>query len=184
MFERPIFSIGITTLQLNGLDNDLICEQIKIHQEGKGDMSKRDMNINHSCLTQLNNIVLKNAQNIVDGLAQDKNIKANLKKVWGNHNFNHNICTPHTHRDSFLSAVYYSKSTDGKIHFYSPWTDAILSHLPFNVDPKEFNEYNSSFYEINVKTGMLVLFPAHLPHFVPISKEERFSIAYDIICED
>ena len=88
-------------------------------------MSKRDMNINHSCLTQLNNIVLKNAQNIVDGLAQDKNIKANLKKVWGNHNFNHNICTPHTHRDSFLSAVYYSKSTDGKIHFYSPWTDAI-----------------------------------------------------------
>ena len=91
MFERPIFSIGITTLQLNGLDDDLICEQIKIHQEGKGDMSKRDMNINHSCLTQLNNIVLKNAQNIVDGLAQDKNIKANLKKVWGNHNFNHSL---------------------------------------------------------------------------------------------
>ena len=46
--------------------------------------------------------------------------------------------------------------------------------------PKQFNEYNSSYYELYVKTGMLVIFPAHLPHFVPVSKDDRCSIAYDI----
>jgi len=184
MFEQSIFSIGITTLQLNGLDNNLLCEQIKIHQSGKNIHSERDMNVNNSCLNQLNSIVTEHTQKIVDGLSQNKNVKVNLKRVWGNYNFNHNICTPHTHRDSFLSAVYYPKSTDAKIHFYSPWTDAILSHLPFDIPPKQFNQYNSSFYEVNVKTGMLVIFPAHLPHFVPISKEERFSIAYDIGCKN
>lgn len=176
IFNKRIFSIGISTLQLNGLDNDQLCEQIKLCHNGSDDL-KRDLGLTNPHLNNLNDIVLEQCQKILDGITE--NLKVKLKRVWGNHNLNSDICIPHTHRDSFLSAVYYPKSTDGKIHFYSPWTDAILSHVPINKT-KEFNEYNSSYYELPVKTGYLVIFPAHLSHFVPISESERYSIAYDV----
>ena len=173
MFTRNIFSIGITTLQLTNLDNNYLCEEIK-------KLKTRDnKDLKDPCLNLLSGIVLEKSTNILENNLQNTSAKVYLKRVWGNHNFNSDICIPHTHRHSFLSAVYYPKATDAKIHFYSPWTDALLSHVPTDK-PKEFNEYNSSYYELNVKTGMLVIFPAHLPHFVPVSKDDRYSIAYDI----
>jgi hypothetical protein len=180
MFSERIFSIGISKFKLNGLDNETLCEQVKLCQNGEDEKFRRDMGLDNYSLKQLNSIVIEQSQKILDGIANsDLKIKTTLKRVWGNHNLNSDICIPHAHRDSFLSAVYYPKSIDGRIHFYCPWADGILSHIPIET-AKEFNEYNSSYYELQVETGWLILFPAHLCHFVPVSKEERFSIVYDI----
>ena len=179
MFTRNIFSISITTLQLTNLDNTLLCEEIKNLQNRENKDLKRFMDLNNPCLNLLNGMILEQSKNILENNLQNTSAEVYLKRVWGNHNFNSDICIPHTHRHSFLSAVYYPKATDAKIHFYSPWTDALLSQVPTD-EPKEFNEYNSSYYELYVKTGMLVIFPAHLPHFVPVSTDDRYSIAYDI----
>ena len=175
MFNERIFSIGITVAQLNNIENNLLCEQIKNHNNGREEL-KRDLNLNNAELLHLNNVVLTQSQKILDGLAEG--LKVKLKRVWGNHNFNSDICIPHTHRDSFLSAVYYPKSTDGRIQFYSPFTDAILSHVPVVAD--KYHEFNSSQHTVYPKTGWLILFPANLLHVVLPSKEERHSIVYDI----
>ena len=81
----------------------------------------------------------------------------------------------YVHRESFLSAVYYPKSTDGRIQFYSPFTDAILSHVPVIAD--KYHGVQTLTYSIS-KTDILILFPANL--YVVWSKEERHSIVYDI----
>ena len=111
-------------------------------------------------------------------MTSNPNVEVYLQRVWGNHNVNEDICIPHVHRESFLSAVYYPKSTDGRIQFYSPFTDAILSHVPVIAD--KYNEFNSSQHTLYPKTGWLILFPANLLHVVLPSKEERYSIVYDI----
>ena len=181
MFSERIFSIGISKFQLDVLDNHGLCEEIKQCQDGENEKFKRDMGLQNPCLEQLNSIVQEQSQKILDGIVGNPlaNVSIELKRVWGNHNLNSDICIPHAHRDSFLSAVYYPKSTDGRIHFYCPWADGILSHVPI-ATAEQYNEYNSSYYELQVKTGWLVLFPAHLCHFVPFSNQERFSIVYDI----
>lgn len=179
MFTRNIFSIGITTLQLTNLDNDYLYEEVKKLQNRDNKELIRFMDLNSPCLNLLNAIVLEKSKSILEDSLLNTSAEVYIKRAWGNHNFNSDICIPHTHRNSFLSAVYYPKATDAKIHFYSPWADTLLSHVPTD-NPKQFNEYNSSYYELYLKTGMLVIFPAHLPHFVPVSKDDRCSIAYDI----
>ena len=103
--------------------------------------------------------------------------------MWVNQDLNTDISTTHTHRDSFLSVIYYPKSTDGKIHFYIPSADVYLSHVPI-YKCKEYNEYNSTFWEFDVKTGYLLIFNSMLPHAALPSKEERVSIVYDIVVNE
>ena len=64
------------------------------------------------------------------------------------------------------------------LQFHSPFTDALLSHIPTIAD--NYHEFNSVFYDIYPKTGWLILFPGSLVHNVLPSKEERHSIVYNI----
>ena len=178
LFNRRIFSIGISTFELLNIDNDFLCDHVsKICKEKKGEFFKTELDIKTDCIKNLNDIVIEESQKILDGMIENGLVY--IKRIWGNHNLNDLISAPHSHRDSFLSAVYYPKSTDGKIHFYSPWSDGLLAHVPYG-DVKNHNEFNSSFYELDVKTGWLVIFPGNLCHFVTKSNNDRYSIAYDI----
>ena len=179
MFDRLLFGIGITILQLDGMDNDGLCDfSRKITQE-----EDRHVNKNHPTLKSLNSVVMQESQKILDGLIANPditNVKTDIERIWVNNNFNKDITIPHAHRDSFLSAVYYPKSTDGKLFFYSPFSDSFLAHVPIKK-AKEYHAFNSTYFEFEVKTGWLVLFNSMLPHYVPpFSDEERISIVYDI----
>ena len=178
MFNRTLFSIGLTTLQLEGIDNDLLCKYVKRN------IDKNNRHVKHEdCeLSLLNQIVLNETQKILDGIISNSeitNIKTNIKRVWVNHNLNEDISTTHAHRDSFLSAVYYPKSTDGKIQFYIPYSEAFLAHVPIH-QAKEYHEYNSTYWKFEVKTGWLLIFNSMLPHVALKSIDERISIVYDI----
>lgn len=184
MFTERIFSIGISKFQLGRMDNDLLSDQVRYYCTNPNSKSvdKKDMGLDNPNLQQLNEIVLNQSQQILDGMISNSNVtnvKCYLQKVWGNHNINEDICIPHTHRESFLSAVYYPKSTDGRIHFHSPWTDSILSQIP-TLPAETYHEFNSTYYELHPRTGWLIFFPSNLIHFVPPSKDERISIVYDV----
>jgi uncharacterized protein (TIGR02466 family) len=180
MFNERIFSVGITKFQINNFDNQTLCKQVEYFCTNPHNktVNKRDMGLDNPHLIELNKVVLQQSQLILNGLTSNPNVEVYLQRVWGNHNVNENICSPHVHRESFLSAVYYPKSTDGRIQFYSPFTDAILSHVPVVAD--KYHEFNSSQHTVYPKTGWLILFPANLLHVVLPSKEERHSIVYDI----
>ena len=178
MFNRRIFSIGISTFELSNIDNDYLCNHVyDITKKEEGVLYKRELDIKTKCIEKLNNIVIEESQKILDDMTTNASVY--IKRVWGNHNLNDDISKPHSHRDSFLSVVYYPKSTDGKIHFYNSWSDGLLAHVPIEA-LKNLNEFSSSYFELNVKTGWLILFPGSLCHFVTKSKDDRYSIAYDI----
>lgn len=187
MFAERLFSIGITKLALNsveGIDNNVLNEIVKnsISNPHNYSNAKRSIDLNNPNLSRLNQIVLETSQGILNQIISNPDIdtfRVCLQKAWGNINTNDDISIPHTHRESFLSAVYYPQSTDGKIYFQSPWTDHFLSHVP-GFHAREFNEFNSTYHILNPKTGWLIFFPASLIHFVPPSKEERSSIVYNI----
>ena len=171
-----MFSVGFSAFNLTEIDNDAICNEILLN---------KDVNLNSKVIQGLNSIVIKNSQQILNGIISNPeitNTKIDLKRAWGNHNMDPAICIPHVHRDSLLSAVYYPKANDTTINFHSPWTDYMLSHLPIDVltPSTDFNEFNSSFYSLPVQTGMLVIFFSHILHSVPYTNKERFSLAYDI----
>lgn len=182
MFNETIFGIGISKFNLTGIDNERICEEVKYYSTNPNNnpISKRSIKNNNQYFSKLNKVVLEQSQNILSGITSNPNLKAIFKRMWGNHNLNDDICHPHTHRDSFLSAVYYPKSTDGRLQFYCPWMDSMLAHISVHNITESFNQYNSTHYEVVVKTGDLVIFPAMLPHMVIPTNNERFSVAYDI----
>ena len=184
MFTERIFSIGISKFIFDGMDNDLLSDQVKYYCSNPNNKlrHRRDMGLDNPHLQKLNQMVLNQSQHILNGIISNSNVtnvKCYLQKVWGNHNINESISVPHTHRESFLSVVYYPKSTDGKIHFHSPWTDSMLAHVP-GLSSEVYHEYNSNYYELHPRTGWLIFFPSSLIHCVPPSKEERISIAYDV----
>jgi len=198
MFNETLFSIGITRLKIDGLNNhelsNLVVENCKTgHVDDKirttqdvitnALYSERGITLDaHPELTKLNNTILEQTQIILDGIIsnpQVNNVTTYIKRIWGNKNVNKDISLPHAHRDSFLSAVYYPVSEDGIIHFYSPFSDAFLAQVPIGLST-EYNQYNSSYYEFPVQTGQLVIFPSMLCHYVPATEKKRMSIAYDI----
>jgi len=182
MFTRTLFSIGVSTLKLKGMDNDPLCEYVKQNVNNK-DRQVQKTDVELSCL---NSIVLEQTQKILDKIISNPNVnnlKTKIKRVWVNHNLNKDISVTHAHRDSFLSVVYYPKSEDGRIHFYVPFADSFLSHVPVH-HALEYNEYNSSSWNIEVKTGSLIIFNSILPHCALPSNKERMSIVYDIVVEE
>ena len=182
MYNNILFSIGLKTLELKGMDNDSLCKYVKANI-GK---QNRHVNPDDVELSKLNSIVLQETQKILDGTISNpdvNNLKTQIKRVWVNQDLNTDISTTHTHRDSFLSVVYYTKSIDGKIHFYIPSADVYLSHVPIHK-AKEYNEYNSTFWEFDVKTGYLLIFNSMLPHAALPSNQERVSIVYDIVVNE
>ena len=184
MFSERIFSIGISKFKLKGLDNETLCEQVRHYSTNPENKihGQRDMKVDNPYLTSLTDVVMAESQKITDSILANPSIKLTCfaKRVWGNHNYNCDICIPHVHRDSFLSAVYYPKaSEDSRLHFQSPFTDALLAQIPI-LASETYDEFNSAYHQINAETGMLVIFPANLLHFVPPTKGERYSIVYDI----
>jgi uncharacterized protein (TIGR02466 family) len=83
----------------------------------------------------------------------------------------------HYHPNSFISGVFYiNASGDGdKIMF------AKEKHDHFDIEPGEYNVYNSNTWWIGVGTGTLILFPSHITHSVPNTESDstRISLAFN-----
>lgn len=173
MFNTLLFGIGISQFQLETIDNQKILNLVRI----KKSQDIRDLECFDENFSELNSIVIKRCQEILDLTA--KGHTASIKKMWCNHNINKDIDTPHNHRNSFLSCVYYPLSTDGVIQFYSPFSDYFMSHIP-NSSVEELNCYNASYFNLPVHTGDLIIFNSMLYHRALAGFDERISIAYDV----
>ena len=107
MYNNTLFSIGLATLELKGMDNDILCNYVK---ENIG-RQNRHVNSDDAELSKLNAIVLQQTQKILDGTISNpdvNNLETQIKRVWVNQDLNTDISTTHTHRDSFLSVIYLS----------------------------------------------------------------------------
>ena len=177
---QNIFSIPITILQLNNINNNILINYAQSnYNENIKYINCKDTDFE---LQELNSVVLQQAKKFAFNYTNNE-VNLKIKRVWSNVKVDNSIQTPHAHRDSFLSAVYYPLATDGELVIQSPFSHSHLSHL--NPDLiKKYNEYSSDNFFVPAKTGMLVIFNAMLIHYVKPTTEKRISIAYDLIIDE
>jgi len=100
-----------------------------------------------------------------------------LTQSWLNENNTDSFRAPHIHTNSFLSGVVYISDYLTPITFHKNiqqinWLD---------IEPSNFNEYNSFRFTQDVTKNMLLIFPSNMQHSVEIneSSNQRLSIAFN-----
>lgn len=83
----------------------------------------------------------------------------------------------HFHPNSFISGVFYINASgdSDRISFVKE------KHDHFDIEPAEYNLYNSNNWWVGVRTGTLILFPSHITHSVPTTTSDniRISLAFN-----
>jgi uncharacterized protein (TIGR02466 family) len=87
----------------------------------------------------------------------------------------------HIHPNNFLSGAYYVRTAPGAdaICFHDPRLQAAMIVPP----AREQNRSNADLVTLDVREGMLVMFPAWLQHSVPpnASDQTRISVAFNLM---
>jgi len=104
-----------------------------------------------------------------------------ITNMWGNilRPQSQRAHAPHTHSNNFLSGVFYLKTSTNTapIQFFDPRPQSTI----LKPRKKEYNILNSDMAQFESETGWGVVFPSWLMHWVPETKDERISIAWNII---
>ena len=132
--------------------------------------------------SNLTNTILKVTRHILD--EQEYMGEIEITNMWGNilsliRPESQRAHPPHTHSNNFLSGVFYlrASSQTAPIQFFDPRQQANV------LKPRKsgFNILNSDMGQFNSETGYGVVFPAWLQHWVPETRDERISIAWNIL---
>ena len=87
----------------------------------------------------------------------------------------------HTHPNNYLSGTYYVQTPKGgdAIAFRDPRVETNIIAPPTTQQ----TEYNARTVMVPVRSGMIVMFPSWLPHFVPPNQgnTERISISFNVM---
>jgi uncharacterized protein (TIGR02466 family) len=87
----------------------------------------------------------------------------------------------HSHPNNFLSGVYYVQTQEGAdaINFHDPRPQAAIIRPPVT----ELTAYNTDQVVVTVSDGSLLVFPAWLPHSVPVntSARARISVSFNVM---
>ena len=101
---------------------------------------------------------------------------------WVNKHVTGDKAHSHFHANSVISGCYYLKMPEsgGDICFPKPTNHNNFLSDTFNFDTQVTNERNSAEYKIDVKEGMILLFPSQTRHFTQINNsiEDRYSLAF------
>jgi len=86
----------------------------------------------------------------------------------------------HNHHNCYYSGIFYLKTDEdcGNLLFQNFKTTNI------SLKPSDYNEYNSTSWQIKPKNKMLVLFPSHLYHKIGINQNRnicRYSLAFNFM---
>ena len=104
-----------------------------------------------------------------------------ITNMWGNilRPQSQRAHAPHTHSNNFLSGVFYIKTSDdtSPIQFFDPRPQSDV----LKPRKKKYNRLNSNIAQFESQTGWGVVFPSWLQHWVPETKDERMSVAWNII---
>ena len=104
--------------------------------------------------------------------------KLEMTGMWGNYLRPGQTHPPHTHSNNILSGVYYIETEKGSspIQFFDP--RPVAHHMkPVNRP----NWQNGSMLQFDSEQGTGLIFPSWLQHWVPETKDERISIAWNVI---
>ena len=109
------------------------------------------------------------------------NTGAHLTGCWANVNAPGASHRLHSHRNNYLSGVYYVQASDGAntINFFDPRAQAGVIRPPVSALIPE----NTEQVVLKVQEGMIMIFPAWLQHSVDanLSSQARISLSFNIM---
>lgn len=109
---------------------------------------------------------------------------AQLTGCWANVNAPGASHRLHSHRNNYLSGVYYVRVPEGAdtINFFDPRAQAGVIRPPVS----ELTPENTEQVVLKVKEGMIMIFPAWLQHSVDAnhSNQARVSLSFNIMLSD
>lgn len=102
-----------------------------------------------------------------------EHIRAYITQSWVNYTGQNQYHHKHSHRNSYLSAVFYIDVVED--------IDKIVFHRKnesmFDVEPKEWNFYNSESWWYPAKNNSLIIFPSELYHSVNTKDDSNIRIS-------
>jgi uncharacterized protein (TIGR02466 family) len=182
---EPIFPQAVIGLNKLEIDYNKVLKYIEniefemtnpsIQKEAEVYISK-----NHNILeniSDLKNEICNNVKNYLNNIMKLK-IDFQFTTSWVTKTLPNGYSQKHTHKNSFLSGVYYPIGDKNfSIKFYKK-SDF------WGVQAIEANNLNAEWYNINIhENSALILFPSHLKHSIEknLSDKTRYSIAFNTL---
>jgi uncharacterized protein (TIGR02466 family) len=123
------------------------------------------------------------AENVLSYLKVTNN-DIQLTGCWANLNAPGASHRLHSHRNNYLSGVYYVRVPEGAntINFFDPRAQAGIIRPPV----MEFTPENTEQVVLKVKEGMIMIFPAWLQHSVDTNRSDqiRISLSFNVMFSD
>tara|TARA_R100001594_G_scaffold2921_1_gene11251 strand:- start:1102 stop:1650 length:549 start_codon:yes stop_codon:yes gene_type:complete len=126
-------------------------------------------------------ILFKSINTSVKEVEKYLNLKKELSldNYWCNINYFGSFNRPHNHENSTVSGVYYVDvyNNSGNIVFMNKNLNSFYTKI------NNYNEYNSSTFQLRPEKNLCVLFPSYLNHYVEpnLNKKERISISFNYV---
>ena len=187
MIESKILGLFPTPVYISELNRPLTIEENFFIEKTKLDVHNNEGNKTSNDNYILNNKEFKDIKQELNLIVQDyfdkiisttNNVTPYITQSWLNYTETNQYHHKHAHANSLVSGVFYidCKKEYDKIIFFKN------IYNPIKLDTKEFNEFNSESWYVEVNTGQIVLFPSHLEHMVQIKKgnNTRISLAFNV----
>tara|TARA_R110000796_G_scaffold3520_2_gene13732 strand:+ start:1352 stop:1993 length:642 start_codon:yes stop_codon:yes gene_type:complete len=181
IFPTVLYYKVLSNINVNSYINDILVNQEKI-SDGIGLLTTGDALLNEKLYKDLKNEILVASKEYLNEkgiIFEDILITNSWANILNKGDRIHN----HYHSNSLISGAFYV--TDSSLmEFYNPTLDNPLSTTPFfnferNSNEKNHRTWNS--FNLQPKSGTLLIFPSWLYHSVPETiQDTRISIAFNI----
>jgi uncharacterized protein (TIGR02466 family) len=185
---KPIFTTIIATdqLQLDNVALEKYCRQkVDDFSKNKNEELTQSSFIDHndSDIQPLLNAIKDRVNQLHNELGFTDKAYQKITNIWTNINNAEAIDELHSHPGAFFNIIYYVSAPPGSSSLMLLTPNPTLDHVVKSATVKHWNAFNASWQEIKPETGMLVIMPAWIKHYVRkhTMEADRISIVFDSI---
>ena len=185
---KPIFTtvIAIDQLELDNLSLVRYCQnKVSEFSKNKNKELTQSSFISHNDIDiqPLLDIVRERVNRLHVELGFTDKAYQTITNIWTNINNSQPIDELHSHPGAFFNIVYYVSAPPGTSSLILLTPNPMLDHAIQSNTVQHWNSFNSSWQEIKPETGMLVIMPAWIKHYVRkhTMEADRISIVFDSI---
>jgi len=178
LFPEPIASYTLGR-EFTSTEKNALLEQDWKASEGN-ETSKNTYVLRKKNLEDIRNFILSSLTDFGKSVYDFSNeeTKLYITQSWVNKTMPGEYHHSHKHPNSIVSGTFYIETNENDlISFEKPGSNT----SPWLFMPKEWNTWNSSFWQLPVVSGQLLLWRSYLPHSVPRTQgtNARYSLSFN-----
>lgn len=189
LFPTPLFVVKIPPYFSNIVpwlhSQEMLSEEVD--EANYGQRSKDSYILHKPEVRELSNFILEQVKKFGDEVLLYDYESYKFSQSWVSVKYPGQHHTMHTHPNSLISGVfYYGTSTESTpaIKFHKLFGGTNVSYIrPKTKSDKRSSKFAHETFSINFEPGLMILFPSHLTHSVPVNKTDnvRCSLAFNVV---